>query len=739
MIDPPLAPRYARRPYAPGPRGFSFLRAVLALAALVGTFAFRAGAEPELHGLNVLARAGARGVFGPVATEGDRIALAEGRFLRILETGAADSATSGTLAPRGIVALPFAYPPTDLAMSGALALASGESGVVVVGLADPAAPTLATIPANSFIPGSHDAAVSVRGALGLVLDLDGSRLFDLTEPSSPVALGSWDSRPPDDPDAEPRDAFLDGGFAYEAVFSRFSTAEPGGTLAIHDVSNPAAPVERGRLFGVATDYGSDLGIAARDGIVLVGGAGGLAVVDARDPDAPREIASILATPFPLGFRSPVLEPGTTRAWGISRRWSEPCDFGFSTVDLADPASPTVLATSDLAPLCAASIAALEGRVALSRFGADFELREDPARGGAVLGTFRPPVSASEPVVLGDRVVFADHAGRPRVADPVDLAAFERDDPAMLDSSAGSVRRIAGEGGLAFVGGSGVSILEANPVGGGPPVEIGRAGSGCVTGIATRGTTLVVASNECSAPIGQAGPGRLDSFDIADPAAPASISSLADLAPVAAVGIGGDWIRLACAGYSLPISGAPELRVFRIDASGAFVARGGLPLPATPLDLVSDEDGLGYVVAFADRVARYEAPDADPLAAVERWSVPHTTANRARLRQEGIALLVSLARADGTGEFRAYDPSGATPALFASALGPACRGAATMADGRIVAAFEGSPGASLLLLEPVPAPLDVMLGDLDPTRSADVNEDGVVDAADVVPLVPAVGS
>ena len=112
----------------------------------------------------------------------------------------------------------------DVFVSGELAFVSDrQNGVWIVDVSDPTAPVV--------VRAFGDADVFASGDLAYVAGFGGLRIWDVSDPSNPVEVGSLDT--------PTGNVFVSGGLAYIAASGR--------GLRIVDVSVPSAPVEVGSL------------------------------------------------------------------------------------------------------------------------------------------------------------------------------------------------------------------------------------------------------------------------------------------------------------------------------------------------------------------------------------------------------------------------------------------------------------------------------------------------------------
>ncbi len=169
-----------------------------------------------------------------------RQTLAEGGTLYVADLGSGlriyDISEPGAPAQAG--SLMVSTDMANLALAGDyLFVGAGFSGIYVVDVSDPTAPSLVTnfgsVGGNLHIDGQH---LFSTGSTGF-----GFRVYDITDPATPVQIGSWGAF---DPSGSARmDLVTDGDFAYVAV------SDSG--IAVVDITDLTAPV----LVGIADTPG----------------------------------------------------------------------------------------------------------------------------------------------------------------------------------------------------------------------------------------------------------------------------------------------------------------------------------------------------------------------------------------------------------------------------------------------------------------------------------------------------
>lgn len=142
-------------------------------------------------------------------------------------------------------------------------IARGDSGFVIVDVADPANPSVA---GSYDTPGSAK-SVDVKGKyLYVADDTSGLEIFDVSDPTSPLLVGSYNTS---------------GNSLAVKVQDRYAyVADSGGQLAVIDVSNPASPalMTTGGYQGYSV---YDVQLSGKYAFIATGG--GIAMMDISDP------------------------------------------------------------------------------------------------------------------------------------------------------------------------------------------------------------------------------------------------------------------------------------------------------------------------------------------------------------------------------------------------------------------------------------------------------------------------
>ncbi len=223
-------------------------------------------------------------------------------------------------------------------------VAAGGAGLVVVDVADPAAPRIAGI--ADTVGNAYE--VEVRGDFAYVADgTGGLAIVDVGDPAQPVIAGRADTG----------GIFVDlvvrGDLAY--------VADRAGGLRIFDVADPSSPAQVSFLpllpaatLGVDTD--------GRIAVVAAGRAG-LFVIDVSDPSQPVRVGRTWTRPNNFSRASDVVLRGR---YAYVADGAEITLGGLQVVDVGVPTTPAVVGSSG--NLFGMVDLALDGQLAL---GADF--------------------------------------------------------------------------------------------------------------------------------------------------------------------------------------------------------------------------------------------------------------------------------------------------------------------------------------------------------------------------------
>jgi len=207
------------------------------------------------------------------------------------------------------------YYPSDIAASGDLVFGADLNAVDIIDVSDPTTP----VPVGSYSapPGGSFESVAMKGSLAFVGDyFYGLDIFDVSDPAMPAFVGGCPT-----PEGA-YDVAVSGNLAFVAGYGWSNHP------ALHaiDVSNPAAPVFRGSY--PTPDH--TLGVAALGSTVLVAdGSSGLLLLDASTPTTP-----VLRSTYGLAG-SP---KGVTLAGG-NLAYVAAGNGGLWITDVSNPAAP----------------------------------------------------------------------------------------------------------------------------------------------------------------------------------------------------------------------------------------------------------------------------------------------------------------------------------------------------------------------------------------------------------------
>ena len=292
--------------------------------------------------------------------------------------------------------LPEAAPALSIAVRGRLAAIPAHArGVHLVDITDPSKPRLlatAAVKGQAYDVALWDDKMAVATWKG------GLEVFDLRDPAAPRALGQVATH------SNARSvAVLDGGVVVTGSWSAvdFENGDPDFGLEFWDLSG----AQPRRLSELKTPgWAGDLAVRGTT-VYVADGPGGVRVVDAADPAAPREVGS-LATEV-RGYGIDVAADG--------RLYVADNAGGLFIVDVAEPAAPRVLGQLTPGGAAYGVAAAAGGRVWLA-----LALGGDPSAAGRVLlvdaaDPQRPRILAARGTDRRAWGVAVDEAGHAYVA------------------------------------------------------------------------------------------------------------------------------------------------------------------------------------------------------------------------------------------------------------------------------------------------------------------------------------
>jgi len=188
-------------------------------------------------------------------------------------------------------------------------------------------------PGGPYIIGSFDTlyaqGVYVSGNYAYVADYRGLLVIDISDPSSPVIIGSVYTP------GSATDVYVSGNYAY--VADRYYYAKDFGSFQVIDISDPSSPV----IIGSVDTPGIAEGVYVSGSYAYVADSyGGLQVIDISIPSSPAIIGSV-DTP--------------SRAFGVyvSGNYAYVADGyyggdigGLQVIDISDPSSPVIIGSVD---------------------------------------------------------------------------------------------------------------------------------------------------------------------------------------------------------------------------------------------------------------------------------------------------------------------------------------------------------------------------------------------------------
>jgi len=228
----------------------------------------------------------------------------------------------GPNGPKRVGSLSLPGDSRDVVFDGATYayVAARGSGVHVVDVSTPSAPTLATsIP----VPGSiaYDVHLDLAQQLLFVGNGgSGMRVLDVSTPTSPTEIGFFDP--------------ASGAVTFIAAEGSLAVAVGGSEGWVLDISNPMAPVEVGSfsLPFTALEVVIDNGL-----LYIADGVGGLLIWSLADPTNPAQIGEF--SPFPLAANGVAVSGDRAYVAGDTY-------YGLLVVDISDPTNPVQVGSYD---------------------------------------------------------------------------------------------------------------------------------------------------------------------------------------------------------------------------------------------------------------------------------------------------------------------------------------------------------------------------------------------------------
>jgi hypothetical protein len=567
-------------------------------------------------------------------------------------------------------------PAYAVAVSGSYAYVGAGSLLLVVNVANPAAPAVA---GRVLLPGVVRGVAVASGRAYVAAGAGGMQVVSVLTPSNPSVIGSLDVGGPA------------AGIALSGTRAYIAAGAAG--LAVVNIANPSAPA----LLGGADGIGEAAGVAVSGSFAYVAsGYDGLLVIDVSNPATPQYVG---------GFAS--FEPARGVAVSGGYAFVAEDTFGVRVLDVSTPADPVEVASVDTAGN--ANAIALAGdyayvadwagglqvlEVSDPLFPADSGFFETASAAWAVavsgtrafvaaetelyavdvvdataiteLGALPLWSSAAGVAVAGTRMYVADSFAGLRVieigfpANPVQVGAL---------ATAGEALDVAVAGATAYVasGAVGLAVVDVgNPAG---PVALGTLDTpGYARGVAVAGTWAYVADSFAG----------LRVVDVSNPASPAAVGAWDSPGSALGVAVFGGRAYLA--------DGSGGLRVVDVTNPAAPAQVGALDTPGTAWG-VSVSDGRAYVADWDGGVRIIDV--SVPSAPVELGTVA-ITGNAVAAAAAGGRLFV----ADEAGVLHVFDIADpAAPVPIATHLRPGGP-RDVVVGGTQVALAEGDAGASI---------------------------------------------
>jgi len=215
--------------------------------------------------------------------------------------------------PTLLSSLEIGQPSTDIAVTSSRAFLpiDYDPGLMVVDVGDPS--NLSTIETLEFGKPLYGVTVDFNRAY-VYAHYDMVDILDVTDPESPVKIGRVDTG--------------DGVWGFDAHGDYLYVSNDLSMIRVYDVSTPSTPILTDQL-GVG-HY--DEFLTYRNGIVYIGGNGGITLVNVNDPYNVQEISVV-----PLGGSPVDFDIEGRSLYGIS--YGSPAVL--SIIDIGDPSSPQI--------------------------------------------------------------------------------------------------------------------------------------------------------------------------------------------------------------------------------------------------------------------------------------------------------------------------------------------------------------------------------------------------------------
>jgi hypothetical protein len=403
-------------------------------------------------------------------------------------------------------------------------MADGTAGLRIFDVSNPTSPVLlGTYDTPGFAEG-----VGISGTVAYVADdLTGLLIIDVSNPGSPILLGSYDTP------SEALDVEVSGTTAYVADYL--------SGLHFIDISNPSSPT----LLGTYDTPGSAYRVAVSGGLVYLGDvASGLEIFNAGNPssatllgsyDTPDDAVGVavsgsvayvadlssglqilnVSTPASPTLLGSYNTPGTAMNVTVSGTLAYVADntSGMHILDVGNPASPNLLGTFVATSVQDVAIAGTVAYLADGVFGLLIVNVSNPTL-PTLIGAYDTPHVSLNVAVSGTVAYVADYLSGLRIinvsnpASPTELGYYD---------TPGNAYDVAIAGTLAYVADNttGLLILDvSNPA---SPTLIGSCDTpGSAIGVVVSGTVAFVADQASG----------LHLIDVSNPASPRLIGSYA---------------------------------------------------------------------------------------------------------------------------------------------------------------------------------------------------------------------
>ncbi len=247
-----------------------------------------------------------------VAVAGDHAYLGQGQDLVILDIS--DVAALSEVGRVSSVSEIY-----GIAVSGDHAcIANGENGIAMVDISNPSSPTIL----GSYDTDGFARDVAMSGNYAYVADGIGLVIVDISVPSSPTLTGTYDTI------GFATGVTVSDNYAYVADDGK-GIFDGSNGLAIVDISDPSSPTLAGTYDAIYA-YGS----AVSGNYAYVADYSGLVILDVRDPSVP-----VLAGSY--------FSNGDSNGVAVSGNYTYVADgSGVFIVDVSDPSSPVYMGNYD---------------------------------------------------------------------------------------------------------------------------------------------------------------------------------------------------------------------------------------------------------------------------------------------------------------------------------------------------------------------------------------------------------